>query len=212
LGFEKFKPNVPIVLYQTPCPVQPTCPSAAMQDQLGSPPAHCHSLRLLNASKMDINGWTLFPFCFASKEDVVKCPLKTWEQNHSRMAVCLISPVIFILSTVARWSNKNKSKPWLHFRDKSSPLHKTDNHTSSDWLHKRRNILEGSQSGQKQAQNKDMYQERQNTGPGMVCLELCSRHHLWQILFSSSGVGASIWQRLGHTPVLTCLIAVHLSP
>ena len=37
LGFEKFKPNIPTVLDQTPCSVLSVCPTAAMGGQPGSP-------------------------------------------------------------------------------------------------------------------------------------------------------------------------------
>ena len=37
LGFEKFKPNIPTVLDQTPCSVLSASPTAAMKGQTGSP-------------------------------------------------------------------------------------------------------------------------------------------------------------------------------
>lgn len=37
LGFEKFNPNIPTVLNQTPCSVLSAYPTAAMEGQVGSP-------------------------------------------------------------------------------------------------------------------------------------------------------------------------------
>lgn len=136
LGFEKFKPNIPKVLDQTPCSVLPVRPTAAMEGQPGSPLPLAILCGPSKPPRRTVMGepCSLSALLREEKDCSVDCePPSQLCSEHGGRAIPAWKGRAFNCHLISNLCNgcqghltKISLGLWLHFTNKGSWLHKTD--------------------------------------------------------------------------------------